>query len=180
MLFEILSIIYFLLPAGLANMAPGLVKKINFLNYPLDFKKKVYGKRLFGNHKTWRGLISGIIMAILIVYIQTLLYQKVYFQNLSLISYSNLNFILLGFLFGAGALIGDCVESFFKRRLGKKDGESLIFFDQTDWIIGSFLFVSLLVKLPISLLLWEIIVGFLLHVIIRHLGFWLKIDKEKW
>ena len=47
----ILSCIYFLLPAGFANMAPVLVKKLNFLDYPIDFSFNIKGKRIFGMWK---------------------------------------------------------------------------------------------------------------------------------
>ncbi|KAA0006124.1 MAG: CDP-archaeol synthase, partial [Thermoplasmata archaeon] len=36
-----------------------------------------------------------------------------------------------------GALLGDIVESFFKRRVGKERGEDWIPFDQVDFLIGA-------------------------------------------
>ena len=39
-----------------------------------------------------------------------------------------------------GALLGDIIESFFKRRIGKKRGEDWIPFDQIDFILGVFFF----------------------------------------
>ena len=39
-----------------------------------------------------------------------------------------------------GALLGDIVESFFKRRVGRKRGENWIPFDQLDFILGVLFF----------------------------------------
>ena len=39
-----------------------------------------------------------------------------------------------------GALIGDIIESFFKRRIGKGRGEDWIPFDQIDFILGALFF----------------------------------------
>jgi len=38
-----------------------------------------------------------------------------------------------------GALLGDIVESFFKRRMGKERGEDWIPFDQLDFVVGALL-----------------------------------------
>jgi CDP-2,3-bis-(O-geranylgeranyl)-sn-glycerol synthase len=43
-----------------------------------------------------------------------------------------------------GALLGDIIESFFKRRVGRKRGEDWIPFDQIDFILGV-LFFSFLI-----------------------------------
>ena len=39
-----------------------------------------------------------------------------------------------------GALFGDIIESFFKRRIGKNRGENWIPFDQLDFIVGVLIF----------------------------------------
>ena len=87
----ILITFYFMLPVYMANLAPLLVRKINFLNTPIDFNKKLKGKRILGNHKTWRGLFFGIILAIITAYIQFRLNF-----NISILDYSN--YLLIGFL----------------------------------------------------------------------------------
>jgi len=40
--------------------------------------------------------------------------------------------------------MGDIIESFFKRRIGKKRGESWVPFDQLDFILGVLLFSFLM------------------------------------
>jgi CDP-diglyceride synthetase len=67
------EIFWFFLPAGIANMSPVLANKIPGINQwktPLDFGKSWRGKRIFGNNKTWRGLIFGTLIASLVGLIQ--------------------------------------------------------------------------------------------------------------
>ena len=101
-------------------------------------------------------------------------------NKISIIDYSNP--IALGFLMGIGAVAGDAIESFFKRRANIKSGKPFIPFDQTDFVIGAYLFV-----LPFyySIITWQLflsslVMSFLLHIIVNHLAFYLKIRKEKW
>jgi CDP-2,3-bis-(O-geranylgeranyl)-sn-glycerol synthase len=49
-----------------------------------------------------------------------------------------------------GALLGDVIESFFKRRIGKDRGQDWIPFDQLDFLIGALTF-SLLMSEILSL-----------------------------
>ena len=57
-----------MVPGALANMAPVLVKDFaKSLAVPVDFGKKVSGKRIFGNNKTNRGVIAGILFSLVIV-----------------------------------------------------------------------------------------------------------------
>jgi CDP-2,3-bis-(O-geranylgeranyl)-sn-glycerol synthase len=171
---------YLLLPGLVANMAPVFFKKVNFLNYPLDFNKKWRGKPLLGNHKTFRGFFFGILLAILIVLLQKFLFTNiVFFKNISLINYSEENFVLIGFILGFGALFGDAVKSFFKRRTSIKPGSSWIPWDQLDFIIGELVFLCLIFIPPLAPTLIILLVVPLLHILFNHLGFYLGLSKTK-
>jgi CDP-2,3-bis-(O-geranylgeranyl)-sn-glycerol synthase len=50
--------------------------------------------------------------------------------------------LLPGLLMGLGAGVGDLVKSFFKRRIDIEPGASWPVFDQLDFFIGAYLFVS--------------------------------------
>lgn len=176
----ILQSFYFLLPAAFANMAPVFYKKVRFLNYPVDFNSKIRGKEIFGKNKTWRGVFFGIVLSIVIVFVERELYVYGYFTNISVIDYGETSFLLLGFLLGLGAAFGDLAESFIKRRFSFSPGESLYFFDQTDWIIGSFIF-SLFVFTPkLELVLVSLLLFFGLHVLVKHIGYMFKLEDKKW
>ncbi|MBI2148219.1 CDP-archaeol synthase [Candidatus Woesearchaeota archaeon] len=180
MSFFILSIIYFLFPAAFANMLPVFVKNnFKYLDYPVDFYFKIGKNRLFGNNKTFRGFIFGIIASIIVVFFQNLLYNYKFFQSLSLIDYSRSNFLILGFLIGFGTLFGDLIGSFIKRRLNYKPGEKFYVLDQINSAIGILIFVLPFYFNSWSVALWIIIVWFIGHLITKYLGYLLKIDKEK-
>lgn len=69
-LIMILQGMWLLLPAAVANIAPVLVKKINFLNSPVDFGATFFGKSLFGRNKTWRGFFFGVLAGLLFIFVQ--------------------------------------------------------------------------------------------------------------
>lgn len=169
-----LKCFYFMLPAYFANMAPVIVKDCcNKLAVPIDF-----GKNIFGNNKTFRGFIFGILFAIVIVYLQFLLYRFNFFKDLSFFNYSN--WFILGFLFGFGALFGDLIKSFIKRRLHIKPGGRFIPWDQLDFVFGALIFVGFVVDLTFKMLLMIIVISFVGHILVNHSAYYLGIRKEKW
>ena len=174
----VLKCAYFMLPAYLANMTPVLVKKIPFLDYPIDFNKKLRGKPILGTHKTIRGIVFGVIAGIVIASIQFSLQAYPFFRNLSFIDYSN--WLAIGFLLGFGALVGDSVKSFFKRRSNIKPGKSFFPWDQLDYSIGSLLFVSFIFLPSWQIALTIIILNLILHIAANHAAYYLRLSKVKW
>ncbi|MBD3304465.1 CDP-archaeol synthase [Candidatus Woesearchaeota archaeon] len=173
----ILQVFWFFLPAGIANMAPVLFKWVPFLDYPVDFNVKLRNKPLFGRNKTFRGFAASIILAIIIVYIQKTLYART--EYLAFVDYSAVNVLLLGFLMGFGALLGDLVESFFKRRLSIAPGKNWVPFDQIDWILGAVACVYFYVDISWSLVLAAFVIFGLLHPVINLVGYFLHFKKKR-
>lgn len=157
---------WFFLPAGIANMVPVLAGKIPGLsgwNTPIDLGKSWRGTRVFGNHKTWRGLVSGTIAGALIG-----LFQYRFIAS----SAETTPFIIAATAaMGLGALVGDAVESFFKRRRGVKPGQSWFPFDQTDYIIGGLVFVSPFIKLSIAEIIRVFLIYFVLHLGVSYVSY---------
>lgn len=174
----LLKIIWFFLPAAIANMFASLSQKINFLNIPIDFNKKLGNQRIFGKNKTYRGFLFGIISAIIFLYIQKILYP--YTNSFCLIDYSKLNILLLGFLFGFGALFGDLVKSFFKRRLNINPSKPLILFDQIDWILMANIFVSFYIKLEWKIIIISILLYTIMHPLVNIIAYHLKLRNTKY
>ncbi len=182
MIFEdILRVTYFLLPVALANMAPVLVRKIfPYLNYPLDFYKKSNGERILGDHKTFRGLLFGILGGM----IGALLLKHWYTYNfilwsLSIVKYDSINIYLYGFLLGFGVITGDAFGSFIKRRLGKKPGESFLPLDQIVAPLGAMIFISPLYLISLRYFLIALLISFFFHILIKWIGYLLKIEDKK-
>lgn len=165
----ILQTIWLLLPAGVANMAPVLFKWLPVLNTPIDFGRSIHGQRIFGQNKTWRGLLIGILAGIVVVYLQQKFYP----------GYGTENFILLGALLGGGALLGDLVKSFFKRRVAIAPGQSWWFFDQIDWIVGALVLVSFYKSVSWQIWLTALVIFGLLHPVINLVGYYLGIKQNK-
>ena len=174
----LLKCFYLMLPAYFANMAPVMVKKINLFVFPIDFNRKINNNPILGKNKTFRGLIFGIVFAIIITYLQFLLYKIEFFKNISFINYQN--WLLFGLLIGLGALTGDLVKSFFKRRLGLKPGAKFVPFDQTDFVVGALVFIVPIFNLTLKIFVTSLLLSFILHIIVNHIAFYLRIRNEKW
>jgi len=174
---QVIALIWFFLPAGIANMTPVIFRFIP-CNYPLDANKKFRGKPLLGANKTWRGLILGILSAIVFVWIQKLLYQPM--QAYSLVDYSTVNVWLLGLMLGFGALFGDLVASFSKRQLKISPGQPWTPFDQLDWVVGAIIFSTPFITLSLKKTLVVIFIALILHPIVNLGGFLLRLKKKKY
>jgi len=168
-LLVVTDIAYFFLPACAANMMPVFVKKINFLNYPVDFNKEWRGKRILGDHKTWRGLITGIIAGGAVFFLQRSLSSSPFFSALELFDYKKAPWFL-GFVMGFGALFGDLAKSFIKRRLAIAPGRQFIIADQIDWILGLHLVLIPFVRINKSVISLSLVMGGLLHVAVKYIG----------
>lgn len=181
-LISILAALYFFLPAYFANMTPTFAKKFgifHFLAKPIDFGKKIKGKPIFGSHKTWRGIILGILVGILITFVQKFLWKFSFFEEISFFNYQKINIFFLGFLISFGALFGDLICSFFKRRKKIEPGKPWIPFDQLSFVLGSFLFTHPFFPIPIFNWIIILILTFPLHILVNRLGFRLKISDQK-
>ena len=158
-------------------MSPVLFKWTNFLNKPVDLGKKYNNKFLFGKNKTYRGFFFGTITGMIAFYLQVLLYP--YVSEYTFFDYTEVNILIIGFLFGFGALLGDLVESFFKRRIGIESGKSWPVFDQIDWILGSLILTYPVLKLDWNIYFYIILIWGILHPVINLIGYWIGIKKNK-
>ncbi len=91
-------------------------------------------------------------------------------------------------LLATGALLGDLVKSFLKRRLGKeRGGESWFLADQYDLVVGSFLLILIIdppqwlswnITLPIAV--WIIVMTPLLHRVVNIIGYYIGVKEVPW
>ena len=167
----LIKALYFFLPAYGANMAPTLFKWIPLGNKP------IYEQKL-GSHKTWRGLIVGTLVGGFIFSLQKYFYSLGYLNTISLLDYKGFS-ILLGFLMGFGALFGDVIKSYYKRRVHIKPGDSWMPWDQLDFVFGGLVVSFLMYVPPIEVILILVIVSPLLHIIVNNIGYLLKIRETR-
>jgi CDP-2,3-bis-(O-geranylgeranyl)-sn-glycerol synthase len=154
-------------------MAPVLASR---LKLPFD---QPISTKYFGGHKTWRGFIVGFLAALIILYIQKLLLiqNSVIASSISILEYENISVFLYALAFGLGALTGDLVKSFFKRRFNKKPGAMWIPFDQIDFVVGATIFLYPLYQIDIKILLILLVVTPILHLSTNILGYQLRLKR---
>lgn len=177
----ILSSLYFALPIYLGNMAPVLVKKLPFLDLPIDGGAMYKGKPLFGKNKTWRGVVFAVLFGVLAAYLQRWIgFYSPYFDSLALLDYNTDFALLLGGVMGFGAIMGDLLKSFFKRRVGVESGKPWVPFDQVDLAIGGLVFGAILFWPGISYALTIVLVTPILHWVTNVFAYFLRLKEVPW
>lgn len=163
--------LYFIFPAYCANAIPVIFGG----GHPLDAGKTFFdGKPILGSHKTFRGFFFGLIVGTLVGFLQTLLSQYVLFQYDVQFRYD----VLLGFMLSLGALVGDLIESFIKRRLDLPPGSSLPVADQLDFVAGALLF-SLLVSPPsLAMAIIIVVITPPIHLLTNYLANVLGVKRK--
>lgn len=180
----ILYCIYFFLPAYFANAFPPLANTFNILsnlNKPVDGGMKWNGIAILGDHKTWRGVICELIICTLLVqyffYLNTLLDLNAY--NYIGVNPS-INTWILGILLSIGIIFGDLFFAFIKRRIQIKPGKPFVPFDQTNYVIGAYIFIEPYLHLGIAFWGTLFLLTFFVHILCNRLGYNLGLHKAKW
>ncbi len=107
---------------------------------PIDGGRTLGGDRLLGDGKTWRGTLIGTTAgALLAVVLDLLQPTAVTVSGLPLPTFPPLVVLSLP----AGAMLGDIVASFLKRRTGRERGAPFPGIDQLDFVAGALLLTLL-------------------------------------
>ncbi|MFH1403515.1 MAG: CDP-2,3-bis-(O-geranylgeranyl)-sn-glycerol synthase [Candidatus Altiarchaeota archaeon] len=173
MLNVLINVFWFTLPAYVANSIAIDVSGIPVIkNYstPIDFGKSWRGKRILGDGKTWRGLILGGLAGGLTGMLQSM-YGSPWLPQMT---------ASLGIMLGFGALVGDSVASFIKRRMGFGRGHPLVLLDSLDYIFGSYMAVWILVPVNLQYLAVACIISPPMHIIANIVAYMLKLKKKPW
>ncbi len=174
-----LEILLLILPAAFANMIPPFAAKmLPDFNVPIDFGLKLGEYRIFGDHKTIRGLLFGVLVA-------QLGFMVIRFIALSYLTTTGTIFatftelpLFFGALVGAIALFGDAIKSFFKRRVGIKPGNPWFPFDQLDWMLASLVYIVFFIQITWQTLLFALFLGLVGHLISKVIGYFIGINKD--
>jgi CDP-2,3-bis-(O-geranylgeranyl)-sn-glycerol synthase len=140
---------------------------------PIDFGRSWKdGRRILGDGKTWRGLLSGTFLGMTVGFGLTVAASYLSTSEYAYLGLTNFEgfplMIPLLFSLCFGALLGDVIESFFKRRIGKDRGQDWIPFDQLDFLVGALTF-SLLMSEFLSLTHLTSDQWFFQHLTIWHI-----------
>ncbi len=125
-------------------------------------------------------MVSGIVLGMLVAKFQVWLYQFPGPKGISFLNYEQTDIWLFGFLMSAGAVFGDLVFAFIKRRLNIEPGGVFMPFDQTNYVIGAAIFLTFPFKINIMVWVTLFVSTFLLHILINKLGYLLGVHRNKW
>ncbi|MFH1328196.1 MAG: CDP-2,3-bis-(O-geranylgeranyl)-sn-glycerol synthase [Candidatus Bathyarchaeota archaeon] len=174
----ILMISLILVPAYVANgMAP-----VFGGGKPIDLGKNfIDGKRILGDGKTIRGAVSGIVFGTFAILVEVALVNVLVIDV-----FLNSTFILFGLVIALGAIIGDLIGAFIKRRLGLARGKSVPGLDQLTFILIAFIFAygfTQFIPLTIitfTMLLVALIITPFLHLLGNYVGYKIGKKREPW
>jgi CDP-2,3-bis-(O-geranylgeranyl)-sn-glycerol synthase len=156
-----------------------------WLKKPLDLGSTFRGKRVFGDHKTWRGFAINVLFCVIGTSIQAWLQIASYIPSwLPLLDYNERGY-QLGLLVGMGMTAGALPNSFLKRQMGISAGKqgsgfmAVPFFllDQIDLVVGIWIFTFFLVKPSFALILWSFAVASILHIMVSAIGYSIGMRK---
>ena len=190
-LVAVILIMWYLLPAYLANAIAAIVGG----GAPVDGGKNWKdGRRILGDGKTWKGLIGGtlggIITGIIILNIGSPIRGVNSFTEPdNLLALEGYNYVHISAVMSFGALLGDMMASFVKRRMGYQRGKMVLGLDQYDFILVSLALTWLLYGQWIEELfdnhLWRematiLILTPLLHKGVNVIGYKIGVKNEPW
>jgi len=151
-----LELLAFMLPCYVANAAPVLVGGGTRLDFGIKCRD---GMDLFGKTKTIRGLLGGIAAGVIVAGIIAYFWPGLLFGNAKTL-------FIAGSMLAVGALVGDAVGSFIKRRLKMAPGKHFNVVDQMDFIVGGLVFAYPFASgiYTVPNILFIVIVSYVLHV----------------
>ncbi len=171
--------IWLMLPSYIPNNVAALFGG----GVPLDLGQTFQdGRRMLGDGKTLRGTAAGTVCGVLAGLMQNAIAPT--FGLPSFGTGSSQIFVLLGL--SLGAMLGDIVAAFFKRRLGLKRGAPLFVIDQLDFVIGSWILTMLLApqwfwqNFTPSVILIVLIITPILHRLTNIIGYKIGAKREPW
>lgn len=184
---RLLETLYLILPLLVAGAVHAPVIKKNLLSglaRPLDYGWSFRGARVFGENKTWRGVLLMSTVATIVVLGQYLLFPYEPFRSLSIVDYSETSWLALGLALGLSYSLSELPNSFVKRRFGIRPGgvsrsRAAVQYvvDQADSAVGGTLALALFIGLGWDLAL-VFALGFVLHVVMDQLFFLFAVKRR--
>lgn len=177
--------------AGIINSIFCKTKVLNNIKVPMDFNKNFLDKkRIFGDNKTWKGFLGYIFFNMVLAVIFGWIWKiaKIEHLNFFYMNYENtITYnLIIGFLLGLFYALFELPNSFLKRRLNIKPGETskgakkifFIILDQADSVFGIALVVWMFYPIGLGTYLLYILVGTVTHLVINMLLYFLHIRKN--
>jgi CDP-2,3-bis-(O-geranylgeranyl)-sn-glycerol synthase len=123
------------------------------------------GQPIFGSHKTVRGFVAGIAAGTIVGVAESI---------------SNPKLGLAGFFIAIGAVFGDLIGAFLKRRLSIEPGRSFPFLDQLDFVLGGLFFGYIFFPISIWSILIVVFVTPPIHLGTNYAAYFLGLKKTRY
>ncbi|APX96721.1 CDP-2,3-bis-(O-geranylgeranyl)-sn-glycerol synthase [Natronorubrum daqingense] len=150
---------------------------------PIDGGRTMGGSRLLGDGKTWRGTAAGTTAGLALAGVLTLAADDVS----GALGVDVPEFTLLAALgLAGGAMLGDILASFLKRRSGRERGAMFPGLDQLDFVVVSLPLTALLAsEWFFTWFTWDVIAVVvvltpILHVTTNMIAYQLGLKNEPW
>lgn len=191
---------YYILPAYFANGGAVLVGKY-LPKKPMDFGKSFSdGQRILGDGKTWSGFLGGVLLGTFGGFVMWILVFSIS-RTTAFVTFGMVDYMITpvfyglnpfrGFLLGLGALVGDLIGSFIKRRFKKERGAKFPLIDQLDFLLGAYLLSALdifsIMLYPTynlvviwPLIVFGLVVTWAIHRVANIIAFKMNLKKEPW
>jgi len=160
---DILFAIYIAIPAYVTNAFPMLFKG----GPPIDWGRRfIDGERILGANKTFRGFGLGLVCGLLATLAEALLLNR--------------DLLLLGALVSLGALLGDLLGAFIKRRMNLKPGAPFPLLDQLDFVFGALLLSYPAHQASLGTVIVLLISTPPIHLLANFIAYQLGVKKNWW
>ncbi|QLG49149.1 CDP-2,3-bis-(O-geranylgeranyl)-sn-glycerol synthase [Natrinema halophilum] len=150
---------------------------------PIDGGRTWGEKRVLGDGKTWRGTAMGILAGVTLAALLTYLAPDVGDS----LGFSVPQFTPLAALgLSGGAMLGDILASFLKRRSGRQRGAMFPGLDQLDFVVVSLPLTALLAFdwfttwFSLEVLFVVIVITPILHITTNMIAYKLGLKNEPW
>jgi len=165
--------IWLMLPAYIANVSAAFFGG----KTPIDRGISCGKTRLLGDGKTYEGTLKGISCGFIFG-----IFQHLFLHSFGLFP----SFLVVLVCLSAGAMFGDMLGSFIKRRLGLKRGAPLPLVDQLDFVAGAWLLLFLFARdwfiesFALNIIIAVVIITPLLHLLTNYVGFKMGRQDVPW
>jgi CDP-2,3-bis-(O-geranylgeranyl)-sn-glycerol synthase len=183
-----LAVLWLLLPAYVANAIATIPRG---RGPPMDFGRRWSGdgRRVLGPSKTWSGFLFGGFVAMPVGLLEAYLILLAP-PDLALVprlAPSVVGAIPVVALLTFGAMTGDALGSFVKRRLGRDSGARTVLLDQMPFVlvpiaIGLALYPSLFLGVFANVwgIVWLLVYTLGLHMLFNWIGYKVGLKKVPW
>lgn len=186
---EFLTLAYLFFPLLVGLALHGFSIKYDILAFlcrPIDRGRKFRGKRIFGDNKTYRGVVVVSLGTAIGFGLQSLLFHRIAsVRSVELFDYAFFKSVALGVAVGVAAMVSELPNSFIKRRFeiapgtAAKGWKSVIFYvyDQIDFLLGAWLVLALAVPVTVERVLLSSVLLLVAHQLMSSVGYALGMRK---